>query len=252
MNYQSDYESILPQLEALDVNNIWRPRAPIDVIALEGESLFKWAGPDKDILTANGLDWSLVESLPQRAGALRQAESIYIADKSRTKEASTQWEAQSPEGFELRHFLLRTFRYAFKNSPEALEQVKPISEGKRQSDMVLDLNSLAVLGEQHRDKLEAIGFDFSLLETARTSAKHLGELLADYRISSFQSHSLEMRNRAYTFLQLAINEIRSCGQYSFFGNNLRLAGYTSHYKRYVKRQKQTNQPTESGEQKPVE
>ncbi len=40
MNYQSDYESALPQLEALDVNNIWRPRAPIDVIALEGERLF--------------------------------------------------------------------------------------------------------------------------------------------------------------------------------------------------------------------
>ncbi len=94
-----------------------------------------------------------------------------------------------PEGFELRHFLLRTFRYAFKNSPEALDQVKPIAEGKRQSDMVLDLNSLAVLGEQHREKLEAI------------------------------SHQRNPQLRP-------------------------------DYKRHVKRQKQTNQPTESNPPNP--
>jgi hypothetical protein len=49
----------------------------------EADNVYHWCQPDKDALAATGLDWSIVEDIPVRSGALGEAESIWIMERYR-------------------------------------------------------------------------------------------------------------------------------------------------------------------------
>ena len=54
----------------------------------EAENLYKWCLPDKDTLVKAGLDWKIVEDLPIRAGALREAVSNWETQRFTKQETS--------------------------------------------------------------------------------------------------------------------------------------------------------------------
>jgi hypothetical protein len=43
------------------------------------------------------------------------------------------------------------------------------------------------------------------------------------------SEAIQIRDKAYTYLKLAIDEIRECGKFAFWRNPDRLKGYNSDY-----------------------
>ena len=226
MSFEDDYKSVLPELEKIPAEEIWAPNIPIDRAAQLALNLYKWVQPDKDILESHGLDWNQVLSVPTRSGALRHANNHLKLVRGKKKEAKHIWDEKSQGSVELRYFLIRTFRYAFKNLPEALEQLRAITEGARQSDMVDDLDALGKLGKANLNALNAIKFDTSFLDIAQNAAIDLADYLSDYRSAKVTRGDVEMRNRAYTYLQMVVTDIRSCGQYSFHGKMDRLSGYT--------------------------
>ena len=230
MTHLDDYNTLLPVLREIPKEEVWQPRMPVDIAAQEGGKLYDWSVEDKEILVSHGLDGTLIDSLPTRVGALIKAESSLIVTRDQQREARKTWVAESEEAMELRYTLLRIFRFAFKNNPVARSQLTKVNEGGRQSDYVVDLDRLADLGEHYTAELEAIHFDTGLIDKARQLAKQMGDALSVYQNAALHTPGVDIRNRAYTYLQMAVVEIRSFGKFAFHDNPDRLEGYFSHYK----------------------
>lgn len=225
-----DYTTKLPVFEAMTDDEVKIPNMPIDRFNQRGENLYHWCQDDQDKLTANGLDWTYAEDLPVRAGACREAESIWSKEKKTRKEAAKAWKVQYPLAEKLKSDLLHQFRYAFRKDEELLVQVVIITEGDGAEDTIQDLNDLSVLGKANIPLLEAVNADLTKLDTAATTADSLATLLAEVNGDRNEPNAAKkVRDKAYTHLKEAMDEVIDCGRYVFRNDPDRLKGYRSPY-----------------------
>lgn len=239
----SFFETHLATLEAIPENST-RRSIPVVVYTQEAETLYHWAIQDADALQSVGLTLEFIESLPVRVRLLREAEARWQLEYRANKAATAEWVAQSPLAYELRDNLLRAFRYAFRKDDGLLQRVADIADGSSHADMIQDLALLAALGEQQRTQLEAINFDITQLQQAATQAETMASLLARSSGDKLEGNPGKiLRDKAYIYLQEAVDEIRECGKYVFYANDARLKGYTSGY--FRKHKKSTNTDEES-------
>lgn len=227
-------------IKAIPDNETKTPNMPVGIYAQEGENLYHWCQTDKEELIAAGLNWELIEELPARCEALREAQSIWNSERHIKEEAEKEWKDKSPSAYELRDGLLHTFRYAFRKNSEMLAKVAVIAEGDGHADMIQDLNDLYVLGSKNTAPLTAIGFDSALLTQADTSAEAMAELLARANGERLeQGESKLVRDKAYTYLKQLVDEVRACGKYLFWKDKERLKGYRSEYVRKYNKRRDT-------------
>ncbi len=237
------FESVNAALAAIQENNVLTPSIPVSVFVQEAEDLKKWAEVDKDVLIAHGLDWTLVESITERAAVCREAQSVWSREYKSREEAQHEWLRKSPEAFRLRDYLMNAFRYAFRKDRSLLEKVSAIARGNTREDMIQDLNDLAVLGKGNTTLLEAIKFDISNLELAAQTSSQMAEMLAAAKGEKGNySQNKAIRDRAYTYLKQAVDEIRACGKYAFASNESRQKGYRSEYLRMRYKKSKTEKP----------
>ena len=147
MSSSEDYQAKIAEIEAIADDQVKSPTMPVDVFLQEVENTVKWVQDDKDKLIAAGLDWTLVDDMPIRAGALREAQSLWYKERFSREEAQKEWNEKSPDAYDLRDTLLHTFRFAFRNEADLTSRVAIISEGSGNADMIQDLNDLALLGK---------------------------------------------------------------------------------------------------------
>ncbi len=230
MSNQDDYQAKLATITAIVAEDTKSPAIPIDVYLQEAENLYHWSQDDQAQLTGAGLDWALVQDIPVRAGALREAQSLWFKERFTREEAEKQWNEQSPEGYDLRTRLLHSFRYAYRDAEDLLSRVSAIADGNTHADMIQDLNDIAVLGKENIVPLQAINFDVALLDEAATTADVLSDLLAQATTDREENSSARViRDQAYSHLKEAVDAVRACGQYVFWRNDERLKGYGSRY-----------------------
>jgi hypothetical protein len=157
------FESVNAALAAIQENNVLTPSIPVSVFVQEAEDLKKWAEVDKDVLIAHGLDWTLVESITERAAVCREAQSVWSREYKSREEAQHEWLRKSPEAFRLRDYLMNAFRYAFRKDRSLLEKVSAIARGNTREDMIQDLNDLAVLGRATQPCWKPLSLIFQIL-----------------------------------------------------------------------------------------
>jgi hypothetical protein len=236
MTSKECYDLKLPVITAIPADEILLPHAiPVEAYIQEAENLYNWCQPDQAALTVIGLSWDLVVDLPVRAGALREAESIWLKQYLNKKEAETLWKEKSPLAYELRNDLLDHFRFAYRKDAELTKKVRVITAGSSHADMIQDLNDLSVLGKGYPAPLTAINFDMGLLDQAAQLAAEIAALLAEVvgdRASA--SESKKIRDQAYTHLKIPVDEIYEYGQYVFRDNPERLKYYYSDFLRRVR------------------
>ena len=76
MSNLDDYNTKLEVIRAIPDDQIKIPNSiPVSIYIHEAGSLYKWCQDDKEELTAKGLDWTVVEDLPIRCGALIESEA---------------------------------------------------------------------------------------------------------------------------------------------------------------------------------
>ena len=246
MSSTADYNELLPLISAISTPEVIEPRIPVDVFVQEAANLYHWCIDDREALTGVGLDWNLVLGLPLRAGACSEAQSLWMKERNSRKQVETDWQSQSQAAFALRDQLIRSFRFAFRKSGHLLAQLDRIAQGNTHSDLVQDLNDLAVLGRSDTELLAAINFDQALLDRAAGLSGQTGHLLgAVNRERKKESETKLIRNRAFTYLKQAVDEIRECGKFAFQNNPDRLKGYCSDYwkaKNNNKRKKEAKAP----------
>ena len=202
----------------------------------EAEHLYEWCLEDKDELTAKGLDWTLVEDLPVRCGALSEAESIWGKERYTREEAEKLWVLESPKGYDLKNEIAHHFYYAFQDDTTLIGRVNKFLEGSSHADMIQCLNDFSVLGRDKHELLSSIGFDLTLLDLAAQKSDELRSLYsAAYRDRQDFSEVKKIRDQAFTHVKEAVDLIRKCGQYVFWRNPARVKGYRSDYLRRLRR-----------------
>jgi len=230
MSSSADYNELLPEIQAITPEKTVAPTMPVDVYVQEAENLYHWSLDDQAALTAAGLSADFITSLPVRAGACREAQSLWIKERNTYQKAEKDWNELAPATFDLRDQMVHSFRYAFRNQDGLLGRVEEIALGDTNSDMVQDLNDLSALGKANIDLLRAIGFDLALLDKAALVSDQMGDLLgATNGERESDSEAMIIRDKAFTYLKLAMEEIRECGKYVFWRKPDRFDGYTSDY-----------------------
>lgn len=172
----------------------------------------------------------MLGELPVRAGALREAQSLWFKDRYSPEEAEEEWKVRSPEAFEFRDELLHSFRFAFRKDEIISARVAAIAEGSSNADMIQDLNDLSVLGKANPEPLKAIGFKMALLDEAAVKADEMADLLASANGDRNEhSEAKTIRDKAYTYLKELVDEVRDAGKYLFWRTPERYKGYVSQY-----------------------
>ncbi len=242
MSNRDDYEKKLETLRAIEDDRIKTPHhVPVYAYIQETQSLYRWVKEDKDVLTAAGLPWELVEDLPLRIGALIEAESSWYVQRKTRKEKATRWTEESQLAYEFKKQLRDAFRYAFRNNPNLLGTLRFTVKGRSHADMIQALNNLSVLGKANVELLEAVRFDMSLLDRAAQMSADMSALLAetvDY--GSTIKEVKKIRDQAYTHVKEAVDGICHCGQFVFGDDEERFSGYRSAHLRdkYLKRKRE--------------
>jgi len=235
---KANFNEKLPEITAIPQDSVKKPNMPVGEAVQEAENLAAWAKEDKAALSKVGLDWNLVVDLPIRAGACRYAQSIWARESQSKEEAQKEWDAKSPEGFALRDKLLHDYTFAFRKQPDLLKKVQTIRECGSYADMLQDLSDLSVLGKENKALLKAIGMDLRKLAQAALMADDLSVVLANANgEEGDEDNAKEMRDRAYTFMKMAMDEIRATGQYAFWRDADRRKGYVSNYHRRLNKRR---------------
>ena len=228
-----DYNKKIEVIKTITDDQIKEPNSiPMGIYIQEAEYLYSWCQDDKEELTSKGLDWTVVEDLPIRCGALRQAESNWHRAKFLRREAENIWVRELSKGYDLRNEIAHHFYYAFQDDTSLLRKVKKFLEGTTHAEMIQCLNNLSVLGRDNRELLRKIGFDFTLLDLA---AQKSDELYTKKKAASWESKDYlepkKIRHQAFTYLKEAVDLIYNYGRYVFWKNSDRLKGYRSNHLR---------------------
>lgn len=231
MSDKEDYQACYDAFMAIPTNEIKIPYIPVDRALQESENLYQWCQDDKPLLMAAGLPKKTIDAIPVRTGACRIAESLWTKERNSQQDAQKEWEVRSVGAYELRDKLLHDFRYAFRNDKKLLARVSAIAEGSGDADMIQDLSDLSVLGENNPKPLKLINFDETQLATAATYSDELAVLLARANgEKAINSAAKVTRDRAYTYMEQAVDEVKTCGRYVFWKDEARLKGYRNQYK----------------------
>ena len=246
MSNIEDYNMKLEVIKAIPDDQITPPNSiPVGIYIQESEDLFEWCQEDKDVLMARGLDWTAVEDLPVRCGALSVAEAKWSKEWRTREEAEKLWILESPKGYDLRNEIAHHFYYAFNDDPSLISKVNTYLEGTTHAEMIQCLINLSELGQSNQELLTAIGFDLTLLDQAAQKSDELRSLYAAAtRDRQDFNEFKKIRDQAFTHVKEAVDKTRKCGQYVFWRNAARVKGYRSNYLRRVHRRRteENNEP----------
>lgn len=247
MGYEQDYEALLATLHEIPPGEVVAPRLRVADAAQEADDLYECAVKDRAALVASGLAWDVVESLPVRAGALRHAESIWIAERKRGKAAHAEFRALVPRARALRKEMSEVFRYAYRSDRRLLRTVKGITRRRGSPELIQQLHSLAAVGRANTADLRAVSFDMPLLHAAEELGDAMAESLASWRSMRSGMDSRFVRDRAYTYVVQGMAEVRGAGKFAFRRDRERAAQYASAYYREHRGQgkRRSGEPTSS-------
>ena len=246
MGTLEDYQAKMPEFSAITMEDITTHlNIPVEIYLHEAEVLYQWTQQDKDILTGIGLDWTIVEDIPIRTGALREASSRWIAQRFTKQETGKLWQEKSLLLFQMRKDLLQEFRFAYRKNEYILGRINAIAGSQSYAALIQDLNDLSVLGKNNPDELTLIKYDMTKLNQAAQLADELATLLAEATVEGDYSETKKIRDQAFTYLKIAVDELCEYGQYAFRNNEERKKGYSSAYLRRIRRKRAKDQDTEN-------
>ena len=232
MTDQNEYDALKGVFENMDMTALKFPAMPMGVYLQEAADLYAWMQADKDELVGAGYDWQAAEGLPTRIGAARHAQSIWKACRFARAEAQKQYAEESPAAFDLRDIIVHHMLFAYRDQADVLSRVQAVMEGSGNADMLQDLSDLAVIGRTYPEPLRKINFDVDLLTQADETVLRLSPLLATATGETSPDNEAKLnRDRSYTYLKEAVDEIRVVGQYVFWRDRKRARGYGSDYLR---------------------
>jgi hypothetical protein len=78
MANKEDYNAKLDAINAIPNDQIQVPAMPVDIFLQEAEDTYHWSITDAAQLATVGITQEMIDDIPVRAGALREAQSIWF------------------------------------------------------------------------------------------------------------------------------------------------------------------------------
>jgi len=245
LSAQESYNKHFAAFSAIPPDKIKTPRMPrIDVMG-EAEELKLAAQEDREALVKAGCPEEYITTLDERIGAYAHASSIWENSEFAKSEAKKRWIEEEGGAHDFKERLLHVLNHALRENPEELKYVKKIAAGHGKRDLVMDLKDISVLGRRNIDALSAIGFDPAEIEKAEALYEKFSNLLSEANMNSDEMEELKtLAYQAYTYLQEAVAEIRTNGQYVFWKDEARLNLYKSEHYQKIGKPKTSVKPDE--------
>ena len=232
MSNLSDYQEKLEAIRRIPDEEIQFLYMPLDHYMLEAEGTGTQAQRDKVALMKAGTPEYLIDDIAVRVGACRQAQSNLIDSQHKHNKAEKKWSKRAKAAKKLHGEIIHGFRFAYRKNPELKSQVDYIAKDHDYADLIQDMNDLATMGKNNSEPLKAIGFNMDMLDEAARMSDELSELLNLANGDRWSNNKAKIiRDKAYTYLKEAVDEVRECGKYLFWRDEERLRWYTSEYLR---------------------
>ncbi|MBI3070569.1 MAG: hypothetical protein HYY84_00440 [Deltaproteobacteria bacterium] len=229
MKAKNDLEKLLPILKAIPADKVIEPDRPVGIIVQEAYELANAAHQYRPHLLAVGVSAELLDGIVTHANALSAAQTEWTHVREMGFPAALH--ATIDAATVVRRDLVDSSHYALRNDGDALAIVSRIQEGEGVADICQDLKDLAALTEKYRAEFDRIDFDFEIAKRARALAT---EVLTGHAAATTKKVSTEaksIRDRAFTHLDDAVDEVRAAGLFAFRrdADSSRLAKFRSAY-----------------------
>jgi hypothetical protein len=220
---KAEYEARLPEILKQEIGST-RVCGDLPIIMISnGEKLYNRAMKDKDALVAAGLSEETLVCLKEAPGACRYS----VSELKAAMEFKSKWHEESPRGHEMCDKIIAALLYALRGYPDLLKIVREMSKGTSNSALVQKLQDISTFGTAHKDLLEQINFDMSLLDEAAELSACLGNLLGSISTDTDAAAAARIiRDKSYCYLKNVIQVVRACGQYVFRNDKAHLEEYT--------------------------
>lgn len=225
------FEAVREDLARMEPARVRVPKHLVADTIAEARFVHRIACEDRDLLEGAGLAHGLIESLPTRCGALACANRQWRREKERAEHARAQWDVEARTGRRLRKRLASRYRWFFRGQERLLALVRGAARGRRQADLHQGLYALAALGRRFGHSLRHQGFDLQMLVDAERAAETLRQLYCDTQPGCGAMSPKDARDRAFTYLQEAIEDTQRCGRSVHWGSPARAACYGTRWLR---------------------
>jgi hypothetical protein len=243
-NRKMSLEDLKPQLMSLPPDAVRSPSLPMATALQEAHDLYELCRRDtvNTALVAVGQGPSFVLDLAQRIDAAREAQSIWVSARDRSK--SAELVALESRAAELRSTLVAAGRWNLRNQREPQATLSAIRAGEGVDDLVQDLFDLATLCEKHTDAFTSDrSFDVTArVAEARTVAQQLSESVSAERLDPEPAGVRDVRDRAFTHMDDLVSEIRTAARYAFRQEPELAKRFTSRYRRRARRSSKSDEP----------
>ena len=229
--------SVAERVRSIPSDKIIAPNISMGIFLQEAYNIYLYACADREALCLKGLDEKVLDELPGRIDFARETEARwYVVRYSEVPSAKEFAKVQAIVD-ESRKALLAAMEYAFFGEDLA-KAVIHIKKGDGPADYIQDLNDIIFLARKNLQKLLDTGCDMSHLDRLKEYSGPYAELVAQCTVEEQDRSHIRMdRDRAYTFLVVALEAVRRAARHAFWNDKKRLRGYASEYFRKSSRKK---------------
>lgn len=223
------FEAVRSHAMELPADKVREPNMPVDT----------YVGEVQNTLSAARTHWHRFEAMnfPERwlrqaedgAASLAEAQARWIATRDRGRSQAEK--ALLDVCYTHRDDLLATAAYVFRDNDTARAKIAAIREGEGIYDCAQDLKDIAALCETDRAAFDAIDFSWDAVLRARALSDEVLKVHATESVAKTLDDAKALRDRIYTWTNIAVDEIRAAGLYVLRNENRSdwLAQFRSRY-----------------------
>lgn len=245
MQNKKDLEAAMPDIRALSPDAVHEPDIPAKDFTQGAEQVYIRATECRAAFENSLLDWNVADKIPVYCGALRQLTSSWTQINLSQPEKQLEWIQLRSEAEDIRYELIAAMRHAFSKKPQLMEKLSVVGAYSTNAEFIQGMNDIAMLAEDNLSLLQRIkDFDTSLIEWAADLSARLAELLAQATVDrSTSPEAKDLRDRAYTLLKMAVDELCEAAQYVFRRDTGKAALFTVQYHPRKRKKQETKKET---------
>lgn len=251
MTRKNSYETCIAAIEKIVITKDSHPRIPAHAYLQEACNLYVWCQDDIRELESVGLSRNVIDELPVKIEAAQEAHTIWNEGKDSRGPARVHFEEKLAAARKLKTQLTQAFHFAFRKDRALNASVSKMAKTASYPALIQSLNNLAVLGRDNLSLLQQINFDASLLDDAAALSTTLSRALSAQKVEKEAVTELkQIRDKAFVYLKMSVDQIRVAGVYAFSSNKERRQGYVSDY--WKKRNKIMKKRADKDSENPIQ
>ena len=159
-------------------------------------------------------------------GALTEAQILWRDVRFGEVDSEAQWRELAAQGRAIRREMMRYLRFALRGNKELRDQVKRVGRGRSFSELVEDINYIALIANEYLPKLMAVGMPKEKLDVVFSLARTMSETRAAAAVVQARSGDAKLlRDQVYSYLFEILYLVREYGRFALAENPPRLKGY---------------------------